>query len=58
MKDGIRVLIVGGVACGPKTASRLKCLMPNEDVTMIERGRLSPMAHAAFHIMWRVCFLL
>ena len=40
MKDGIRVLIIGGVACGPKTASRLKRLMPNADVTMIERGRL------------------
>ncbi|SPF50218.1 FAD-dependent pyridine nucleotide-disulfide oxidoreductase [Syntrophobacter sp. SbD1] len=40
MKDGIRVLIIGGVACGPKAASRLKRLMPNADVTMIERGRL------------------
>ncbi len=40
MKDGIRVLVIGGVACGPKTASRLKRLMPNADVTMIERGRL------------------
>ncbi len=40
MKDGIRVLIIGGVACGPKTASRLKRLMPNASVTMIERGRL------------------
>ncbi len=40
MKDGISVLIIGGVACGPKTASRLKRLMPNADVTMIERGRL------------------
>jgi NADPH-dependent 2,4-dienoyl-CoA reductase/sulfur reductase-like enzyme/rhodanese-related sulfurtransferase len=40
MKNRIRVLIIGGVACGPKTASRLKRLMPNADVTMIERGRL------------------
>ena len=40
MKDGIRVLVIGGVACGPKAASRLKRLMPNADVTMIERGRL------------------
>jgi len=40
MKDEIRVLIIGGVACGPKTASRLKRLMQNADVTMIERGRL------------------
>ncbi len=40
MKDGVRVLIIGGVACGPKAASRLKRLMPNADITMIERGRL------------------
>ncbi len=40
MKDRIRVLIIGGVACGPKAASRLKRLMPNADVTMIERGRM------------------
>ncbi len=59
MKDGIRVLIIGGVACGPKAASRLKRLMPNADVTMIERGRIwCPMAHADFHIMWRVRFLM
>lgn len=35
-----RVLIVGGVACGPKTASRLKRLLPQAEITMIERGRL------------------
>ncbi|MHC1742829.1 MAG: FAD-dependent oxidoreductase [Syntrophobacteraceae bacterium] len=39
MKGGLRVLIVGGVACGPKTASRLKRLYPSCDVTMIDRGR-------------------
>ncbi len=37
-KDSPRVLIVGGVACGPKTACRLKRLLPNALVTMIERG--------------------
>ena len=40
MKNEIRVLIIGGVACGPKAASRLKRLMQKADVTMIERGRL------------------
>ena len=40
MKNATRVLIIGGVACGPKTASRLKRLMPDADITMIERGRL------------------
>ncbi|WP_373501285.1 FAD-dependent oxidoreductase [Desulfococcus sp.] len=36
----LRVLIIGGVACGPKTASRLKRLCPDADVTMIERDSL------------------
>jgi NADPH-dependent 2,4-dienoyl-CoA reductase/sulfur reductase-like enzyme len=40
VKDGIRVVIIGGVACGPKAASRLKRLVPNADVTMIERDCL------------------
>ena len=40
MEEAMRVLIIGGVACGPKTASRLKRLMPNADITMIERGNL------------------
>jgi len=35
-----RVLIIGGVACGPKAASRLKRLLPSCDVTMIDRGGL------------------
>ncbi|MDY0040857.1 MAG: FAD-dependent oxidoreductase [Desulforhabdus sp.] len=40
MENQLRVLIIGGVACGPKSASRLKRLIPDADVTMIERGRL------------------
>ena len=31
------VLVVGGVACGPKAASRLKRLLPHADVTIIEK---------------------
>jgi NADPH-dependent 2,4-dienoyl-CoA reductase/sulfur reductase-like enzyme/rhodanese-related sulfurtransferase len=38
--NDLRVLIVGGVACGPKTACRLKRLLPTSEVTMIDRGRL------------------
>lgn len=38
MKKNMRVLIVGGVASGPKTASRLKRLVLDAEVTMIERG--------------------
>ena len=32
-----RILVVGGVACGPKAASRLKRLLPRADVTIIEK---------------------
>jgi NADPH-dependent 2,4-dienoyl-CoA reductase/sulfur reductase-like enzyme/rhodanese-related sulfurtransferase len=38
MKEAIRVLIVGGVASGPKAGARLKRLLPDAQVTMIERG--------------------
>ncbi len=38
MSGNLRVVIVGGVACGPKTAARLKRIMPDAEVTMIERG--------------------
>jgi NADPH-dependent 2,4-dienoyl-CoA reductase/sulfur reductase-like enzyme/rhodanese-related sulfurtransferase len=38
MERPLRVLVIGGVACGPKTASRLKRLLPDSDVTMIDRG--------------------
>lgn len=37
MRDDLKVLVIGGVACGPKAASRLKRLMPHADVTLIER---------------------
>jgi NADPH-dependent 2,4-dienoyl-CoA reductase/sulfur reductase-like enzyme/rhodanese-related sulfurtransferase len=40
MEDPLRVLVVGGVACGPKAASRLKRLLPDCHVTMIDRGAL------------------
>jgi NADPH-dependent 2,4-dienoyl-CoA reductase/sulfur reductase-like enzyme/rhodanese-related sulfurtransferase len=40
MSSKLRVLIVGGVACGPKTAARLKRIMPEAEITMIERGGL------------------
>lgn len=38
MAISLRVVVIGGVACGPKTASRLKRLLPDADVTMIDRG--------------------
>lgn len=40
MATALRVLVIGGVACGPKTAARLKRLLPDVDVTMIEKGEI------------------
>ncbi len=40
MSTKLRVLIVGGVACGPKTAARLKRIMPEAEITMVEKGSL------------------
>ncbi|HOX42653.1 MAG TPA: FAD-dependent oxidoreductase [Myxococcota bacterium] len=40
---GLRVVIVGGAAAGPKVASRLCRLKPDAQVTILERGR-----HLAF----------
>ncbi len=36
--ENIKVVIIGGVACGPKTASRLKRLMPEAEVTLIDKS--------------------
>ncbi|MGD9330284.1 MAG: FAD-dependent oxidoreductase [Desulfobacterales bacterium] len=40
MSPKLRVLIIGGVACGPKTGARLMRLMPEAEVTMLEKGAL------------------
>lgn len=40
MKSPLRVLVIGGVACGPKAASRVKRLVPEAEVKMIDRGGL------------------
>jgi len=40
MADKLRVLIIGGVACGPKAASRLRRLDPHADITLIDRDHL------------------
>ncbi|MEN6317531.1 MAG: FAD-dependent oxidoreductase [Syntrophaceae bacterium] len=34
-----KVIIIGGVACGPKAASRLKRLRPDAEITIIEKGK-------------------
>jgi NADPH-dependent 2,4-dienoyl-CoA reductase/sulfur reductase-like enzyme/rhodanese-related sulfurtransferase len=38
--ETIKVVIVGGVAAGPKTAARLRRLNPEADITLIERGKV------------------
>lgn len=40
MTSPLRVLIIGGVACGPKAAARLRRLRPDIDITMIERDSI------------------
>ncbi len=40
MKKDHKILIIGGVACGPKAASRIKRLNPEAEVTIIEKGEL------------------
>lgn len=38
-RDVSRIVIVGGVASGPKVAARARRLMPGAEITIIERGR-------------------
>lgn len=39
-KPPMKVVIIGGVAAGPKTAAKIMRLMPDADVTIVEKGRL------------------
>ncbi|MCX5916425.1 MAG: pyridine nucleotide-disulfide oxidoreductase, partial [Deltaproteobacteria bacterium] len=36
----MRVVIIGGVAVGPKTASRLRRLNPEAEITIVEKGKV------------------
>ncbi len=40
MKNKHKVVVIGGVACGPKAAARIKRLNPEADVTILEKGEL------------------
>lgn len=40
MSDELRVVVIGGVAAGPKAASRIIRMNPGADVTVIEQGEL------------------
>ncbi|MCE5341650.1 MAG: FAD-dependent oxidoreductase [Planctomycetaceae bacterium] len=39
-KPAMKVVIIGGVAAGPKTAAKIMRLVPDADVTIVEKGRL------------------
>lgn len=38
--EKLKVVVIGGVACGPKTAARIKRLRPDAEVTIIEKKEL------------------
>ena len=38
MKMGKKIVVIGGVACGPKAACRVQRLDPSADVTILEKG--------------------
>jgi len=40
MKKPMKVVIIGGVAAGPKVAAKIMRLDPDADVTIVEKGRL------------------
>jgi NADPH-dependent 2,4-dienoyl-CoA reductase/sulfur reductase-like enzyme/rhodanese-related sulfurtransferase/two-component sensor histidine kinase len=40
MKKPMKVVIIGGVAAGPKVAAKINRLDPDADVTIVEKGRL------------------
>ena len=40
MNDPMKIVIIGGVAAGPKTASKIIRLMPDAEVTVVEKGKL------------------
>jgi len=40
MKNRKRIVIIGGVATGPKVAARARRRDPHADITIIEKGRL------------------
>ncbi|GAB6095982.1 FAD-dependent oxidoreductase [Desulfatiferula olefinivorans] len=40
MKTNQNIVVIGGVACGPKAAARIKRLNPSANVTIVEKGEL------------------
>jgi hypothetical protein len=46
MNGSLRVITVGGMAAGPKVASKIVRLCPKAEVTLIKRGKL--LSHARY----------
>ena len=44
----MKVLIIGGVATGPKTASKIIRMMPDAEVTIVEKGTFLSYAGCGF----------
>lgn len=40
MKQKQKIVVIGGVACGPKAAARIKRISPDAKVTILEKGEL------------------
>ena len=40
MANALRIVVVGGVAAGPKAAARARRLAPDADVTIVEKDKL------------------
>ena len=47
-KGKLKVVIIGGVATGPKTAARLRRLNQEAEITIIERGKILSYAGSGF----------
>lgn len=40
MENAKKIVIIGGVACGPKAASRARRLLPDAEITIVEQGEI------------------
>ena len=47
MSEKPKVVVVGGVAAGPKTAARLRRLLPDAEITIVEKGNILSYAGCA-----------
>ena len=48
----MKVLIIGGMAAGPKTAARLRRLVPDAQITIVEQGEYISFGACGMPFMW------